>query len=280
MLIGSHPCAGSDTHSPLGAQYAAFYSELSPSFGIFGQSTAPVNHSMPETAQDLSDYTVPNLNSARLRGFGQTSMPTNHRFSETTLDLPDPAPGNPMSRRVYEVVVQLTNTYITLPKGHFAKVPSTKIAQADSFFTLSNVQAFTQTYFHHFHPHFSVIHRPSFDSTKASTRLLLAVCLAGSLYSSVPHNVARCKSFLDLAEEHIFADIALRRLAKGAKRRETDGTRLQDPDACLEVLQAGLVIVLLQNWEGSKAAQRRARLDRLQQLVSVSRILCRRIVGN
>jgi hypothetical protein len=226
------------SNSPLSGQNVSFYSEITPPFNVFGPDTVPLNNRIPERNQYLTD----------------------------------PNPQSPVSRKIYELVMQLTNTFITLPKGHYAKATSVKIDQAGTFFTSSNLQIFIQTYFHHFHPHFSVIHRPSFDIKTASPRLLLAVCLAGALYVSLSHDEGRGRSLLDLAEEFIFRDAALKRVAKGSSTTETNGDANGATDMCesnLEVLAAGFIIVVLQNWEGNKAAQRRARIDRLQQLVSV-----------
>lgn len=195
-------------------------------------------------------------------------MPTNTRMPETTQNLPESNALSSASRKVYELVMQLTNAFITLPKGHYAKTASMKIDQVDTFFTSSNVQVFIQTYFHHFHAHFSIVHRPSFNIETASLRLLLVVCLAGSLYSSLSHDISRGKTLLDLAEDFIFRDAALKRLAKGNFSSEAilaDGIC----ESNLEILQAGFLILVLQNWEGNPAARRRARIDRLHQLISV-----------
>jgi Fungal specific transcription factor domain len=226
------------SNSPLSGQNVSFYPEITPAFGVFGQDTMPVNNRMSDRTPHLTDLNTP----------------------------------SPVSRKIYELVMQLTNTFITLPKGHHAKVTSSKIDQADSFFTSPNVQIFIQTYFHHFHPHFSVIHRPSFDIKTTSPRLLLAVSLAGSLYMSLSHDIGRGKGLLDLAEEFIFRDATLKRVAKGSSNNEVNDAANDAAGVCessLEILQAAFIIVVLQNWEGNKAAQRRARVDRLQQLVSV-----------
>jgi hypothetical protein len=229
---------GSASNSPHSSHNVAFYPEINPIFGAFSHDTIPINNRIPEITQDSSD---PNALS-------------------------------PVSRKIYELVMQLTNTFITLPKGHYAKAASVKIDQANTFFASSNVQIFIQTYFHHFHPHFSVVHRPSFNMKTASQRLLLAVCLAGSLYSPLSHDIGRGKSLLDLAEEFIFCDAAFKRAAKGNLTNEGVSTTTAC-ESSLEILQAGFIIVVLQNWEGNKAARRRARIDRLQQLVSVRDIL-------
>lgn len=215
------------------------YPEVSPVFGVFGQDRMSVNTILPDRNQYLAE---PNTQSLE-------------------------------SRSVYELVTQLTNTFITLPKGHHAKASSTKIDQADTFFSLPNVHIFIQTYFHHFHPHFSVIHRPSFDLKTASPRLLVAVCLAGSLYMSLSDDVARGRNLLDLAEDFIFRDATLKRVAKGRPSTESKNDVANDStgacESSLEILQAAFIIVILQNWEGNNAAQRRARIERMQQLVSV-----------
>ena len=208
------------TNSPLSGQNVSFYPEITPSLGFFGQDP----------------------------------MAVKNRFLDRNQNLTETNKHSPISRKIYELVMQLTNTFIALPKGHHAKAASAQIDQVDTFFTPSNVQIFIQTYFHHFHPHFSIIHRPSFDMKTASPRLLLAVCLAGSVYTSFSHDVGRGKSLLDLAEEFIFREPALKRIANGDSIGESDNVAT-DFAACesnLEILQAAFIIVVLQSWEGNK----------------------------
>ncbi|KAJ4345200.1 uncharacterized protein N0V89_011329 [Didymosphaeria variabile] len=229
------------SNSPLGGPIVSTYRDMSPVFGVFRQDVMPANNEV---------------------------LGRNMRLNE-------PHAQSVESVRIYELVTQLTNTFITLPKGHHAKASSSRIDQADTFFTVSNVTSFIQTYFHHFHPHFTIIHRPSFDLKTVSPRLLVAVCLAGSLYMSTLHDIGRGKSFLDLAEEFIFRDTLLRRAARGRPFNEgTNNVANDSAVACassLQTMQAALIIVLLQNWEGNLAAQRRARSDGVQQLISLAR---------
>lgn len=116
--------------------------------------------------------------------------------SPDSTGLPDP-----MRRRLSELAMQLTDTFITLPKRHWARTTSAKIQDADKFFTLPNFQLFTQTFYHHFFPQCPIIHRPSCNLKIASLRLVLVICLAGALYSSLPEAIAIAQSLLDLAEE-------------------------------------------------------------------------------
>jgi hypothetical protein len=179
--------------------------------------------------------------------------------SPDSTGLPDP-----MRRRLSELAMQLTDTFITLPKRHWARTTSAKIQDADKFFTLSNFQLFTQTFYHHFFPQCPIIHRPSCNLKIASLRLVLVICLAGALYSSLPEAIATAQSLLDLAEEYVFRNACFQELSKG----KGSADQIQDCDAKLEAIQSAVVITFLQNWEGNEAARRRGRTERFNTIIS------------
>jgi hypothetical protein len=176
--------------------------------------------------------------------------------SPESTSLPDPT-----RRRLSELVMQLTNIYITLPKGHPARAASVKIKDADKFFTVSNFHTFANTYFHHFYPHCPIIHRSSFNLKTAPLNLILVVCLAGALYSSLQEAIIMAQGLLDVAEEYIFQDPHFEQLATGNFSGEAS-------QACASV-QSAVMITMIQNWEGNEAARRRVRTERFGGIVSV-----------
>lgn len=208
------------------------------------------------------------LNSNRLPLNGQ-GMLLDSNSGEVFRDSPDSSHSSslpdPTRRRLNELVMQLTDIYITLPKGHAARAPSVRMKEADKFFTVLNFHVFTQTYFHHFYPHCPVIHRPSFNSSTAAHGLILVVCLAGAFYSSLQDSITMARSLLDLAEEFIFQNPCFQQNS----RSKFSGEALEDSTEVLETLQAALTITILQNWEGNEAARRRIRTHRFGALVSV-----------
>lgn len=135
----------------------------------------------------------------------------------------------------------------------------------DSFFTVSNLRTFSQTYFHHFYPHCPIFHRPSFDLKTLSLRLILVIYLAGALYSSLEDAILMARSFLDLAEEYVFRNPYFEQLGKRHCRKEP----MQDCESHLQAVQAEVSITFLQNWEGNDPARRRIRMERFSSIVSV-----------
>lgn len=175
--------------------------------------------------------------------------------------LPDPA-----KRQLGKIIVQLTDLYITLPKGHHARAPGVQIKDTDKFLTVSNLKLFIQTYFHHFYPHCPIIHRTTFNPKTTSLRLILAICLAGASYSSLQDVLTWEQSILDLAEEYVFRNPYLDGLSKGKFNSDANPDNY---NAHLQAMQAALIIIFLQNWEGNEPARRRIRTQRFGTIVSV-----------
>jgi hypothetical protein len=221
-------------------------------------ANAPRNTSNSSSMYELSPTASGVIGQASL----PNAVPTERSFRgmQESSALP-----NLVARRIRELVMQLTDTYITLTKGHPMRSPEAKIGQADRFFTVTNVRVFIETYFHHFHPNLPIIHRASFDINSTSPRLLLALCLAGSSYTSLSNAITIGRSLLDLAEEFIFRHIIFK---SPSKERFIPGD-ISKYAAHLEVLQAAVIIITLQQWEGNEKAQRRARTERHNTIVSV-----------
>ncbi|KAH9204676.1 hypothetical protein DL95DRAFT_376832 [Leptodontidium sp. 2 PMI_412] len=170
-----------------------------------------------------------------------------------------------------ELVIQLTNTYINLPRGHFARSKNVQISNADTFLTDSNFKLFAQTYLHHFYPHCPVIHRVPFEPEASSLRLILVICLGGALYSSLRDENLMAASLLDLAEEFIFQHPCFRRIGGG----DVNGCwgSSQGYESPVQALQAAVTITFLQSWGGNETARRRIRTDRFAMIVSTARKL-------
>jgi hypothetical protein len=220
------------------------------------------------SSASLNTPNPPLLDDSCSQGFnvsGQGSL-----FDPRSGPLPGGSPdstglSDPMRRRLSEPAMQLTDTFITLPKCPWARTTSVKIQDADKFFTLSNFQLFTQTFYHHFFPQCPIIHRPSCNLKIAFLRLVLAICFVGAMYSSLLEAIATAQSLLDLAEEYVFRNVCFQELSKG----KGSADQIQDCDAKLEAIQSAVVITFLQNWEGNEAARRRGRAERFNTIISV-----------
>lgn len=75
---------------------------------------------------------------------------------------------------------------------------------ARQVFTPQTLPAYISAYFQYFHPHFSFIHRPTFDIERVSLPLLLAVALAGSAQSPPTDDALSARHLYSVAEEYIF----------------------------------------------------------------------------
>lgn len=198
---------------------------------------------------------------------GQGSLLDATSTEGTTRDRLDPSSLPDLTKRqLSKIIMQLTDLYITLPKGHHARAPGVQIKDTGKFLSLSNLKLFTQTYFHHFYPNCPIIHRATFDPRTASPRLILAVCLAGASYSSLQDVSTWEQSILDLAEEYVFRNPFFEGFSRGKFNGDKNPENF---NAHLEAMQAAIIITFLQNWEGNEPARHRIRTERFGLIVSV-----------
>lgn len=135
---------------------------------------------------------------------------------------------------------------------------------AKSVFSPQTMSGFAATFFQLSHSHVPVVHQPSFGSTETTNALLLAVVLAGSIGSPPRDDALSARSFLRIAEEYIFRQMA-EIMSCGATSAETE--------ELLETLQAAVIIHSVQIMRNDVSTRRRNRTRRLPALVFIVRQL-------
>lgn len=141
----------------------------------------------------------------------------------------------------------------------------------ETFFRPDAVYENLDSYWSLWHPHWPVIHRPTFDSGTVSPFLLAAMAVIGGRYSPNCLYQEQARSLYDLIEILVFTalDTAIDSIDNGyASSAEITASQL------LEILQAAYLVVVYQNWDGSPIGRRRIRRQRFSQVVEASQLLC------
>lgn len=221
-----------------------------------------LNNSVPESDALLWDLgsLFPNL----FNGF--TSEPNeeynpNHGFPPS-----EPLKALVLETRMKEIISQLSSTHNSMPSGSLKVSANFNIRLAESVFTTTNLKLFVGTYFNQFHRYIPIIHRPTFDSERATTPLVLAVFLLGSLGSAPLDSAISAREFFDVAEEYIFSQFIFRRLLQDCQEEK-------NPADNIEVLQAALIIQIMQSIKNDMRTRRRIRIKRHPSLISAMRLL-------
>lgn len=164
-----------------------------------------------------------------------------------------------------KAVAQLTQASAFLPLGQAGSTEDANLDYALALFTVPSAKILLQTYFHHFHPHCPIIHRAMFERRTPSLPLLLVLCLAGAMYSSMHDTIMMARNLLDLVEEYVFRNPDFEAINKAHKPDDM----IRNSVVYEQAIQAALSIIILQNFEGNLAARQRVRKHRLSDLVSV-----------
>ncbi|GJN78133.1 hypothetical protein PLIIFM63780_001626 [Purpureocillium lilacinum] len=133
---------------------------------------------------------------------------------------------------------------------------------AQSVFAPHILRTFISTFFRLSHNYVPVVHMPSFGSEDTSPLLVLGVSLCGAIRSPPRDDALSAKSFLRIAEEYIFLQLA-----------DVMATDPKPTRPVLETLQAALLIHQVHFLQNSVEARRRHRIRRLPALVSAVRRL-------
>lgn len=134
------------------------------------------------------------------------------------------------------------------------------------FFSPSNLQRFISIYWTAWHPHYPVIHKPTFSITSAPAHLTAAMAVMGACFSQNANDNHNVKLWLNSVEEMVFSN------------RYFGDLMLQDPATVnirdiVQLLQAAYCVCTFQISEGSHISRRRIRRQRFSMVVSVSSCL-------
>ncbi|XHG04111.1 hypothetical protein AWENTII_007391 [Aspergillus wentii] len=158
---------------------------------------------------------------------------------------------------------EVLNELVQVSKSMASKEKPLDMLDLTSLFTAPSLFIFISVFFHSLHWHLPVVHFPTFDPGNISNILLLAICLTGASYTTLPHGTRIPPSLLDVAEELIFRELA-----------SLSTISLKDPTQSLpivQVIQSALIIEMLQFGQDRKDTRRRIRIFRHPCLVSVMR---------
>jgi hypothetical protein len=138
------------------------------------------------------------------------------------------------------------------------------------FFSPGNVELFLTMFFQIWHPNWPVFHRPTFDPTLKSPKLIAALSLIGASLSPERKQYDQAMVWLEIVENWIFQDPDFSEDI--IPQTDDDGQALQVRQR-LDMVQAAYAIVLLMNWEGDTKTRLRARRTRFPDIVYVARSL-------
>ncbi|RDW94153.1 putative transcription factor with C2H2 and Zn(2)-Cys(6) DNA binding [Aspergillus mulundensis] len=174
-----------------------------------------------------------------------------------------------LSKQLNELLMELVETSksMGLEDSETTLLPL-DATQLAPLFTVSNVGIFVSVFFHSLHWHLPVVHFPTFDPGNVSNPLLLSTFLTGATYSNSLDEAVLLLRLLDVAEEYIF------RRVTALSTQSAQST--QDPTSQLntiQLIQAALIIEMLQFGQERVETRRRIRIIRHPSLVSLMRCL-------
>lgn len=170
-----------------------------------------------------------------------------------------------LAERTSEMITQLSLTHNSMEnRDRKAPVHFNK-GLAESVFTETNLTHFVCTYFQRLHPYVPILHRPTFDLETAPLPLLMAVFLFGSLCCAPQDASLSAREYFDLAEEYVFGHPTLNHVLEVCSSGE-------DSPEEIEILQAALIIEIIQNGSSNSCTRGRLRLERHPRLVSAVRV--------
>lgn len=184
---------------------------------------------------------------------GQNGLLSTHRRVETATE-----------NRLAQMCLELASTHeFLLVHNPNSPIPFDK-RLAEQVFTEKNLENSVQAYFSQLHQYYPILHPPSFDREAVSLSLLLAVFLFGSLASAPTDSTLSARKFCDIAEEYIFNHHTIQQLYNG----QADWVWSEER---IEVLQAALIIEIVQNGTNNEETRRRLRLRRHPWYVALLR---------
>lgn len=167
--------------------------------------------------------------------------------------------------RVKELVHHLSaqhNSMLGLNNGYHGAFD---MQLAETIFTVANVRHFVSSFFQYFHYSFPVLHKPTFDIQTVSIALLLLVMFFGSLSARSSDISIAMSHFYRVVEAYIFDHV----VALQIRHPQTPAICVDNEE--LEVLQAGLLALVLMNNSNDLPTRRRLRLQRIPSLVTAVR---------
>ncbi|KAL2850856.1 hypothetical protein BJX68DRAFT_73588 [Aspergillus pseudodeflectus] len=174
-----------------------------------------------------------------------------------------------LSEQLNELMLEVMETSKSMKLGNTGGAqPLYNATQLAPLFTVSNLATFITVFFHSLHWHLPVVHFPTFDPSSVSNPLLLSIFLTGATYSSSSSDAALLSGLLDVAEEHIFRQITTLSAQLAPPKNDITHQR-----STIQLMQAALIIEMLQFGQEKIETRRRIRIIRHPSLVSLMRCM-------
>ena len=136
---------------------------------------------------------------------------------------------------------------------------SAEDGQLLEFFGPAKLRTFLDLFWAGWYPHCPIIHKPTFDALKAPCALVASMAMIGACMS-LGEDRARAHNLLDTLEAAVFEHALF----------QDEFLDVENNELLLQILQAGHLVCVLQNWEGNDKGKKRARQQRFTSLVAVS----------
>ncbi|KAJ5116127.1 hypothetical protein N7456_000475 [Penicillium angulare] len=137
-----------------------------------------------------------------------------------------------------------------------------------AFFNQENVGEFIEAYFDRtVRPRSRIVLKSSFNLGSTSTPLLLPLFLLGAICSTCEQAKFQAVTYVDLAETAVFESPTFLHLVYN--QNNTDSSTFTKND--IEIIQAAILVILIQLASPKQEARRRVRIQRYPALVSIAR---------
>jgi hypothetical protein len=175
-----------------------------------------------------------------------------------------------LAHKTYEIVDRIKD--ITLYRLRGSKIainwsPPVERMCLD-FFSPPNIRKHLALFWSCWYPNCPIIHRPSFEATRASPLLIASMVLLGACISPDNRDHAGANIWLNSVEEMIFSCEEFCDEINASMGNST--LEILAMQRRLEALHAAYFISLVQNWEGSEESRRRIRRHRYNAIIAVS----------
>ncbi|KAE8368884.1 hypothetical protein BDV27DRAFT_166807 [Aspergillus caelatus] len=149
-------------------------------------------------------------------------------------------------------------------KSQFDNKGQVTMKEAGRFFSPTNVTLFVKAFFEHSYKNTRFIHKASFNVNTISAQLLLSIALMGAI----------CVSSQDASTAEVYSDVAEHLIFDGCEFGQV--LNIDDPSltkANMEILQAAMLIAIIQGSKNDVTIKRRIRTQRFPALVCAARAL-------
>lgn len=138
-------------------------------------------------------------------------------------------------------------------------------SKLEFLFTPSRASRLIARYFEFWHRNCRILHRHSLVASSIRPSLLLSMLFLGAMYSADDMEREMANAVVAYAEYYIFSEELF--------CQSNPLSPMNDGEADFQIVQAGMLMVIVQFWAGDDIAKRRASTSRFNQVVEVTPLL-------